>query len=167
MGQTDKVEDWSLIYPSDSFSALGLVVWYQNIPCIISVLILYIVAFVNSFLSLLFEIENIRWTLWNMLKTASLTAIIMLYVCVYVWICFWHICYKYNKNFSVYQIALISASIQSTIYDFSKHFVIIVCSLEKVSISNRPCCDPYISVLAESQRVIYVMQLLCWFSVYL
>lgn len=121
----------------------------------------------GSFLSLLFEIENIRWTLWNMLKTASLTAIIMLYVCVYVWICFWHICYKYNKNFSVYQIALISASIQSTIYDFSKHFVIIVCSLEKVSISNRPCCDPYISVLAESQRVIYVMQFLCWFSVYL
>lgn len=120
----------------------------------------------GSFLSLLFEIENIRWTLWNMLKTASLTAIIMLYVCVYVWICFWHICYKY-KNFSVYQIALISASIQSTIYDFSKHFVIIVCSLEKASISNKPCCDPYISVLAESQRVIYVMQLLCWFSVYL
>uniref|UniRef100_A0A8W8LVD8 Protein MANBAL n=1 Tax=Magallana gigas TaxID=29159 RepID=A0A8W8LVD8_MAGGI len=26
MGQTDKVEDWSLIHPSDSFSALGLVV---------------------------------------------------------------------------------------------------------------------------------------------
>lgn len=52
----------------------------------------------GSFLSLLFEIENIRWTLWNMLKTASLTAIIMLYVCVYVWICFWHICYKYNKK---------------------------------------------------------------------
>lgn len=58
MGQTDKVEDWSLIHPSDSFSALGLVVWYRNIPCIISVLILYTVAFLNSFLSLIFETEN-------------------------------------------------------------------------------------------------------------
>lgn len=26
MGQTDKVENWSLIHPSDSFTALGLVV---------------------------------------------------------------------------------------------------------------------------------------------
>lgn len=84
----------------------------------------------------------------------------MLYVCVYVWICFWHICYKYNKNFSVYQIALISASIQNTIYDIIKHFVIIVCSLEKASISNKPCCDPYISVLARGLYLYHAAPLL-------
>lgn len=47
-----------------------------------------------------------------------------------------------------YPVVLPYRIIAISIYDIRKHFVIIVCSLEEISSSNRPCCDPYISASA-------------------